>query len=273
MGFKNKVAISKHALRLAFTDKLSWLLVAWLLGAQWTYGQEVNPLEGDPRAARVGGSIFRAQCATCHGADAKGIDSIDAPDLTLVYAGTGTSDESVFDKIRNGVPGSIMPAHTFPDTEIWMLVSYLRSIGVSGISSAVDGNPDLGRTLFSNNCAACHRKGNEGGALGPNLSKITEVRSLEALISSIRNPSFSISRGYKPVSITTSDSQQIQGVIKREDAFSIQIMDANQFLRAFSKMSLKGLEYEEQSLMPVFSESLLSDTELRNIISFLQSSL
>ena len=50
-------------------------------------------------------------------------------------------------------------------------------------------------------------------------------------------------------------------------------MDANQFLRAFSKMSLKGLEYEEQSLMPVFSESLLSDTEIRNIISFLQSSL
>ena len=43
MGFKNKVAISKHALRLAFTDKLSWLLLAWLLGAQWTYGQEVNP--------------------------------------------------------------------------------------------------------------------------------------------------------------------------------------------------------------------------------------
>ena len=53
MGFKNKVAISKHALRLAFTDKLSWLLFVWLLGAQWTYGQEVNPLEGDPRAARL----------------------------------------------------------------------------------------------------------------------------------------------------------------------------------------------------------------------------
>ncbi|GIS50592.1 MAG: hypothetical protein Ct9H90mP25_0260 [Gammaproteobacteria bacterium] len=54
-----------------------------------------------------------------------------------------------------------MPAHTFPDTEIWMLVSYLRSIGVSGISSAVM-EILIGGTLFSNNCAACHRKGNEG---------------------------------------------------------------------------------------------------------------
>ena len=88
MGFKNIVAFSSNSLRLDFTDKLSWLLYAWLLGAQCSHGQELNPLEGDPRAARAGGSIFRAQCATCHGADAKGIDSIDAPDLTLVYAGT-----------------------------------------------------------------------------------------------------------------------------------------------------------------------------------------
>ena len=272
MGIKNIVVIFTHNLRLALTDKAHWLVFACLLGAQ-SYGQELNPLEDDPRAARVGGSIFRAQCATCHGADAKGIDSIDAPDLTLVYAGSGASDESVFGKIRNGVPGSIMPAHTFPDTEIWMLVSYLRSIGVSGISSAIDGNPELGGTLFSDNCAACHRKGNEGGALGPNLSRITEVRSLEAIINSIRNPSSSISRGYKPVSITTAGSDQVQGVIKREDAFSIQIMDTNQFLRAFSKMSLEEIEYEEQSWMPVFSESALSETELRDIISFLQSSL
>ena len=272
MGIKNIVVIFTHNLRLALTDKALWLVFACLLGAQ-SYGQEVNPLEDDPRAARVGGTIFRAQCATCHGADAKGIDSINAPDLTLVYAGSGASDESVFGKIRNGVPGSIMPAHTFPDTEIWMLVSYLRSIGVSGISSVIDGNPESGVTLFSDNCAACHRKGNEGGALGPNLSRITEVRSLEAITTSIRKPSSSISRGYKPVSITTADNEQIQGVIKREDAFSIQIMDTNQFLRAFSKMSLEAIEYKEQSWMPVFSESVLSDTELRDIISFLQSSL
>ena len=119
------MAIFKHNLRLVFVDKLSWLLLASLLVAHCANGQEVNPSDGDPRAAQVGESIFRAQCATCHGADAKGIDSIDAPDLTLVYADSGTSYESTFDKIRNGVPGSIMPAHTFPDTEIWMLVSYL----------------------------------------------------------------------------------------------------------------------------------------------------
>jgi len=166
-----------------------------------------------------------------------------------------------------------MPAHTFPDTEIWMLVSYLRSVGVSGVAVEIDGSLEAGQLLFSQNCSTCHRKGSQGGALGPNLSRITQVRSLEALINSVRNPSASIARGYKPVSVTTEGNELVQGVLKREDAFSIQIMDTSQILRGFSKRSLKKLAYEEQSWMPVFSESALSNMELNDILSFLQSSL
>ena len=249
------------------------LVLAIILISQSVSGQELNPLDGDPRAARIGGSIFRAQCATCHGADAKGIDSIDAPDLTQIYTNSQASDSSVFNIIRNGVSGSIMPAHTFPDTEIWMLVSYLRSVGVSGVAVEIGVCLEAGQLLFSQNCSTCHRKGSQGGALGPNLSRITQVRSLESLINSVRNPSASIARGYKPVSVTTEGNELVQGVIKREDAFSIQIMDTSQILRGFSKRSLKKLAYEEQSWMPVFSESALSNMELNDILSFLQSSL
>ena len=273
VGLKRKVEISSYRLHSHLASKNFCLMAAILFFSQSVTGQELNPLDGDPRAARVGGSIFRAQCATCHGADAKGIDSIDAPDLTLLYTNSGTSDESVFSTIRNGVSGSIMPAHIFPDAEIWMLVSYLRSIGLSGISTVVDGNPETGELLFLQNCSTCHRRGDQGGALGPNLSRITQVRSLEALINSVRSPSAAIARGYKPVLVTTEDNEQVQGVIKREDAFSIQIMDTDQYLRGFSKISLREINYEEQSWMPVFSESELTNQDLNNIISFLQSSL
>ena len=133
-----------HRVKSCLACKIFCLISVILFLSQSVIGQELNPLAGDPRAARVGGSIFRAQCATCHGADAKGIDSIDAPDLTLLYTDSETSDESVFSTIRNGVSGSIMPAHIFPDAEIWMLVSYLRSIGLSGISTVVDGTPETG---------------------------------------------------------------------------------------------------------------------------------
>ena len=75
------------------------------------------------------------------------------------------------------------------------------------------------------------------------------------------------------MSVTTEGNELVQGVIKREDAFSIQIMDTDQYLRGFSKISLREINYEEQSWMPVFSESELTNQDLNNIISFLQSSL
>ena len=80
--------------------------------------QVLNPLASDPRAAQAGGAIFRAQCATCHGADAKGIDNIEAPDLTLIWARQTTTDASIFKTIKEGIAGSIMPPHQNPDPEI-----------------------------------------------------------------------------------------------------------------------------------------------------------
>ena len=105
---------------------------AAFLIASTAYAQQTNPLASDPRAAQAGGVIFSGQCATCHGADAKGLSSIDAPDLTLMWTQPGMSEDLVFTRIQAGVPGSIMPPHNYPDTEIWMLVSYLRSVAVTG---------------------------------------------------------------------------------------------------------------------------------------------
>ncbi|MBM87871.1 MAG: hypothetical protein CMQ41_05780 [Gammaproteobacteria bacterium] len=238
---------------------------------QSSAAQEMNPLAADPRAVRVGGSLFRAQCATCHGADAKGIEDIEAPDLTLMYLRDGVTDASVFQIIREGIPGSIMPPHTFSDAEVWTLVSYLRSAGIVGTSTTIEGNTERGLLLFNNNCAQCHRVGVRGGSLGPDLSSITNRRSQDALINSIRNPSATISRRYKPVTLIFQNDGIIHGTIKSEDAFSIQIMDSNQVLRGFRKSLLQEVIYGELSLMPSFPASVLSDGDINDVLNFLQS--
>ena len=268
---KNKV--KKLFPSLSFRVSLLVLLLAAFPALEPSYGQGVNPLGSDPRAARVGGSIFRAQCATCHGADAAGIESIDAPDLTQIFTRAGVSDGSVFQAIKEGIPGSIMPAHTFPENEIWMLVSYLRSVGVSGIFGQIQGDPVNGQSLFSENCETCHLVGGQGGSLGPNLSMIAAIRSQDELTNSVRDPSSIIGRRYKPVSIITTENEHIQGVVKSEDAFSIQVMDIGQALRGFRKSSLREVVYELQSVMPAFSESVLSNRDLDDILNYLQSNL
>tara|TARA_B100001146_G_C16094326_1_gene396484 strand:+ start:114 stop:896 length:783 start_codon:yes stop_codon:yes gene_type:complete len=251
-------------------NQLAISLLLLMLLVVNAYAQTLNPLEADPRAARAGGSIFRAQCATCHGADAKGISTIDAPDLTMMWSQRQLSEEGVFQIIRDGISGSIMPPHSFPDTEIWMLVSFLRSVAEVGISNEVAGDSSRGAQLFARHCSDCHRSNGNGGSLGPDLSNITARRSLSALISSIRNPSVNIARFYKPVSFITMDNESVQGTIKSEDVFSIQMMDRNQVLRGFTKSNLRELRYEQQSLMPIFAESSLSNTDVDDLISYLQ---
>ena len=233
--------------------------------------QVLNPLASDPRAAQAGGAIFRAQCATCHGADAKGIDSIEAPDLTLIWAREATTDASLFKTIKEGIAGSIMPPHQNPDSEIWMTVSYLKSIAISGTNETVVGNADRGRNMFVENCSICHRVDGAGGSLGPDLSSITGRRSLASLVNSLREPSSAIGRRFKPVSLTTATNERVQGTIKSEDAFSVQLMDSEQVLRAFNKIELIQFTRGINSLMPVFSEAALTETDVNDILSYLQS--
>ena len=233
--------------------------------------QSVNPLEGNSRAITGGGSLFRAQCATCHGADAKGIATIDAPDLTMIWSERDLSVSEVFSTIRDGVPGSIMPPHKLTDSELWMLVSYLQDVAVAGVTDLPAGDVVAGAEAFRTNCSACHRAHGQGGSFGPNLNAITTRRSLESIMASVRQPSVIIGRGFKPVRVVTSGGEEVQGVLKSEDAFSLQMLDERQRLRGFQKTELQSLERLQQSVMPPFSRTALSDSDLYHILNYIQS--
>ena len=238
-------------------------------GSNMASAQNVNPLEADPRAAAAGGSLYRAQCATCHGADAAGIQDIQAPDLTSLWSRPGRTDAIVFQTIRNGIPGSIMPPHSFTDTETWMLVSYLKSLDAGSNREQYAGDAERGAELYDSYCRRCHRVNSSGGSLGPALDRITASRSKTALQQAIRDPGTSMARGYRPVRVVTGDRRQYRGTIKSEDAFSLQIMDESENLRGFRKSDLISIQYEDRSLMPRFTPSALSDGNLENILTFL----
>ena len=229
------------------------------------FAQGVNPYIGDAGAIRVGGALFGARCATCHGADAQGIV---APDLTLLWA-EGVEDHRVFQTVREGVPGSIMPSSAAPDNELWAIVAYLRSISTVPLEAVPNADLARGESLFNSTCATCHRLNGKGGSMGPDLSRIAAIRSQDLLASAIRDPSALIASRYKPVTLILDDGTRLSGTIKSEDAFSIQIMSNDQQLRGYRMSQLQGVVRESASLMPAFDASVLSETDLNNLLGYL----
>jgi putative heme-binding domain-containing protein len=226
--------------------------------------QTRNPRDGDPLAVQAGGALFRERCADCHGADAKGGRG---PDLTRPAIADGR-DERLFQTIRSGIPGSIMPPSAAPDDELWAIVAYLRNINTAK-PEASSGNVANGEKIVRASCTTCHRLDGRGGRLGPDLSRIAASQSNQVLARAIRDASASFTTGYEPVLLVTRDGQQIRGTRKGEDAFSIQIMDTRERLQGYLKANLREVTRDRKSLMPDFGPDRLSDQDLNDVLAWL----
>ena len=228
-----------------------------------------NPRSLDPAAVRAGAMLFRERCTECHGTDAKGVPG---HDLTRLWT-SGATDARVFQTIRAGVPNSLMPSSSAPDEEVWALVGYLRSLNGAGTGTidAATGNTQNGERIFWSACGSCHTVNGRGGPLGPDLSRIAQSQSREALARAIADPNASIAAEYQSVTVVTRDGQRIRGVRKSEDAFSIQMMETGGQLRGYLKAGLREVVRDTISLMPAFGADRLNDRDLADLLAFLST--
>src|SRR6476659_11339046 len=98
---------------MTWTRSLLTIAVLSLLDGGLLAAQDLpakNPLEGNADAIRGGMGLFRGRCADCHGMDARGVRALD---ITQVWA-SGRTDDGLFKTVRNGVPGTEMPANPLP---------------------------------------------------------------------------------------------------------------------------------------------------------------
>jgi putative heme-binding domain-containing protein len=218
-----------------------------------------------PPPSAAGAALYAARCADCHGADATGVRG---PDLTRLW-GTGATDDRVFQTIRNGVPGSIMPATTAPDAELRALVAYLRALGTAGAGVVARGSASKGEQVFWSTCGACHRVGQRGGRLGPDLTRIGVTQADAVLRAAIRQASATIAPGYRSLTLVTSDGTQVRGVRKADDAFSVQILDTGERLQGYLKAGLTTVVRDPESLMPDYGADRLSEADLDDLVAFL----
>jgi len=261
-------------------------LMVCCTAANWLLAQDKNPLAGDAKAAEVGESQFRANCAFCHGLGARGGGR--GPDLTRAQKRHGNSDADLYRTINEGVPGTAMPPNGatqqgvgMTEEEIWQVITYIQSVEKKTDATSV-GNAAHGKELFQGTagCATCHMIQGKGGRIGPDLSTTGSARSTEYLVESVRQPSKRLAQGiseamkefsqeYETVTVVTADGTKYVGVVLNEDHFTLQMMDTRENLHLFEKDKLRSFEKSRESLMPAYNQKTLSDKDLQDVVAYL----
>lgn len=93
-----------------------------------------NPLHADATARASGRQLFLwFNCAGCHGVEGGGAIGPPLRDADWIY---GSEPANIFQSIAQGRPNG-MPAYggKIPDTEIWRLELYVRSLAEAGAKS------------------------------------------------------------------------------------------------------------------------------------------
>jgi putative heme-binding domain-containing protein len=215
-----------------------------------------------------GARVFRQSCANCHGPDG---DEIAGVDLGRGLFKAAKTDEDLIAVIRKGVPGTPMPATNMSEEQAKRVVAYLRSIAATGRSVSAVGDAARGKALFEGkgNCASCHRVSGVGSRVGPDLTRIGQLRRAIDLERSLTDPAAEVLPTGRFYRVVTTDGATVTGRLLNIDTFTVQLMDTKERLRSFTKTNLKEYGFIPTP-MPSYRSSF-SPQELADVVSYLVS--
>ena len=132
------------------------------------------------------------------------------------------------------------------------------------------GDAVKGHEVFKTMCSNCHLVKGDGVNFGPELSEIGSKLSIEALYTSILFPDQGISFGFEGYRFDLHDGSSAVGKIvsETESKVELQYMSTQQTVNKETIASRRKLE---SSLMPSNLQTSMSEQELIDLVSYLQT--
>jgi putative heme-binding domain-containing protein len=137
---------------------------------------------------------------------------------------------------------------------------------------ALKGNAGRGEKLFWSatvNCGSCHKIGEQGKAVGPDLSTIGKMRSREDLLESILEPSRRIEPKYATYVVHTTDGRSSTGVLVKRDAKEVVLRDGQNQEIIVAAKNVEELQPSRTSLMPDGQLAGLTPQEAADLLEYL----
>jgi putative heme-binding domain-containing protein len=142
------------------------------------------------------------------------------------------------------------------------------------LASLKPGDIRRGQAIFNSTkaaCAACHPFGYLGGNVGPDLTRIGQIRQERDLLESIVFPSASLVRSYESVVVLTKSGKSHNGLVKKDSADEVILATGPKEEVRITKDEIEEMRPSTVSVMPSGLDQQLSPQDLADLIAFLKN--
>jgi putative heme-binding domain-containing protein len=118
---------------------------------------------------------------------------------------------------------------------------------------------------------ACHAIGYIGGKVGPDLTRIGQVRTERDLLEAILFPIASFVRSYEPVIVATRDGRVISGVPRKDAPDEVILATGPDEEARIARADIEEMRAGTTSIMPAGLDQQLTPRDLVDLVTFLKA--
>ena len=175
-------------------------------------------------------------------------------DILEAAKANGSSSLAKFADDHEATRAKLAPADSYPET-------------FEGGDAAI--GESIFRTSFTAQCIRCHKVGQVGGDVGPNLNGLAKRLDSRAMLESLIDPQAQISDGYGLITFTLKDGKVVTGIIEKKSAGFISIKDPAGNRSLLKVADIKSRSKLLSSMPPM--TGILSRRDLRDMIAYLKT--
>jgi putative membrane-bound dehydrogenase-like protein len=130
------------------------------------------------------------------------------------------------------------------------------------------GDSNRGRELFKEHCSKCHKHGDMGVEIGPELTGMA-VHPKEELLIHVLDPSRSVEGNFRSYVVLTAEGRVLTGMLASESKTTIELIDTNAKRETVSRSDIEELNASTKSVMPEGFEDQLNIKAMTDLLEFL----
>ena len=144
---------------------------------------------------------------------------------------------------------------------------------IAGYHDAASRRGDLarGKEVFRRVCSGCHRIGDMGSEVGPDLVDLGGRLTKGNLLTQILDPNASIAAGYEEYFIETVDGRTLNGILAEDSATAVTLRRKEGHQDTVLRSNIARMRTSTVSAMPEGQEREINSQQMSDLLEYLQS--